>query len=292
MDLVEKVKAALSAEIDIERFDLEEDDGVVGYVVSKDFEGLTSIEPWPTDRVHVGLQAILLEEAGYVVPEAILYYAAEKRRVTVPVDGALRTEALTALEAAKACASGPRPLPLVNDPRCPRCSLQPVCLPDEVNQQREATLGGGLKPRKIWPPRDDGIHIVAQQDGTKIGVRGSAMLITGRDGAKLKELPLAGVESLSLIGGVQVSTQAVQTLADRGIPIAFLTGAGRAVAVIDPLDSVSADTRRAQVRVFDQPQRCVELSHALVAAKIINQRTLLMRNHAGFSSALADELAR
>lgn len=250
------------------------------------------LEPWPTDRVHVGLQAILLEEAGYVVPEAIIYYAAEKRRVTVRVDGALRTEALTALEAAKACAAGPRPLPLVNDPRCPGCSLQPVCLPDEVNQQREATPSGGLKPRKIWPPRDDGIHIVAQQDGTKIGVRGSAMLITGGNGAKLKELPLAGVESLSLIGSVQISTQAVQTLADRGIPIAFLTGAGRTVAVIDPLDSVSADTRRAQVRVFDQPQRCVELSRALVAAKIINQRTLLMRNHAGIPSMVADELAR
>jgi len=29
-------------------------------------------EPWPTDRVQVGLQAILLEEAGYKVSEAIL----------------------------------------------------------------------------------------------------------------------------------------------------------------------------------------------------------------------------
>lgn len=44
MDMVEKVKAALKSEIDIERFDLLDDDGVIGYVVSKDFEGLNSIE--------------------------------------------------------------------------------------------------------------------------------------------------------------------------------------------------------------------------------------------------------
>ena len=46
-------------------------------------------EPWPTDRVQVGFQAILLEEAGYTVTEAILYYAAEKLRLRIagPPDG-------------------------------------------------------------------------------------------------------------------------------------------------------------------------------------------------------------
>src|SRR6266436_3754754 len=42
-------------------------------------------EPWPTDRVQFGLQSILLEEAGYVVTEAILYYATEKRRLRLEV---------------------------------------------------------------------------------------------------------------------------------------------------------------------------------------------------------------
>lgn len=256
-----------------------------------DDDDASSVEPWPTDRAQVGLQVILLERAGYTVPEATLYYAAEKRRLTIPVDDALRADALAVLAAAKAAARGPRPLPLVNDLRCPRCSLQPICLPDEVNQQR-AMESGEARPRKIWPPRDDGIHIVAQQEGTKIGVRGSAMVISGRDGAKLKDVPLAGVESLSLIGSVQVSTQAMQTLADRGVPIAFLTGAGRTVAVVDPLDSVSAETRRAQVRQFDRAPRCRELSRALVAAKIINQRTLLMRNHAALPANMAEELLR
>ncbi|MCI0642262.1 MAG: CRISPR-associated endonuclease Cas1 [Gemmataceae bacterium] len=231
-------------------------------------------EPWPTDRAQVGLQVILLEEAGYSVPEAILYYAAEKLRLRVPVDDTLRSDALATLEAAKKTAAGPRPLPLVNDPRCHGCSLQPFCLPDEVNHERDATA----KPRKLWPPRDDGIHLVAQAHGTRIGVRGECLRVTDKDGALVKETPLASVESLAVLGHVQVSTQALQVLADKSIPVAFLSGAGRLVALVDPIDSVSADVRRAQVRVLDREEKRLELARALVAAKIANQRTLLMRN--------------
>jgi CRISPR-associated protein Cas1 len=89
---------------------------------------------------------------------------------------------------------------------------------------------------------------------------------------------------------VQLSTQALHILADRGIPVAFLSSAGRLVAMVDPLDSVSAATRRAQVRKFDDPAVCLALTSALVVAKIHNQRKLLMRNHAGLPPFLADRL--
>jgi CRISPR-associated protein Cas1 len=247
------------------------------------------VEPWPTDRIQVALQALLLEDAGYLVPHGVLYYAAEKRRVTVLVDKALREEALETLNAARQASTKPRPLPLVNDPRCPRCSLQAICLPDEVNAQREATHGVAA-PRKLWPPRDDGIHLVIQSHGTRVGVRGAAMHVTEADGSKLQEAPLANVESLSLLGPVQISTQALHTLAERGVPVAFLSGAGRLVAMVDPLDSVSADTRRNQVRRFDRVDDCLQLARALVGAKIRNQRTLLMRNSESLPSLAADQL--
>jgi CRISPR-associated protein Cas1 len=249
-------------------------------------------EPWPTDRVQVGFQAILLKEAGYAVPKAVLYYASEKLRLDIPVDAALEADTLATLEAAKACAQGTRPLPLVNDARCVRCSLQPICLPDEINYERAQQPTEEMSPRKIWPPRDDGIHVVAQMNGTRIGVRGQALVVSDKNGATSKEMPLASVESLSLLGSVQISTQAVQVLADRGIPIAYLSAAGRMVAMVDPLDSVSAAVRRAQIRRLDDPQVCLELSRALVIAKIMNQRTLLMRNCSALPSQVAADLAQ
>jgi CRISPR-associated protein Cas1 len=249
---------------------------------------LSYSEPWPTDRVQVGLQVLLLEEAHFTVTDAVLYYAAEKLRLSIPVNDELRAEALSTLEAAKKCATGPRPLPLINDSRCVRCSLQPICLPDEVNQQRLEEV----KPRQIWPPRDEGIHLVTQKEGVRIGVRGAALRVTDKDGVVVKDVPLASVESLALLGSVQLSTQAIQVLVDKSIPVAFVSAAGRLVAMIDPLDSVSAEVRRAQVRRFDDPQASLALARAVTTAKIVNQRTLLQRNHAELPGDVSDELAK
>jgi CRISPR-associated protein Cas1 len=252
-------------------------------------------EPWPTDRVQLGLQVLLLEEAGYTVPEAYLYYAAEKLRLRVPVDDALRRDARAELEAAKQTASGPRPSPLLNDPKCPKCSLQPICLPDEINQQRRSAGRAeddveGLTPRKLWPPRDDGIHVVLQREGVRVGVRGQSVRITDKDGAPVREFPLANLESLAVLGGVQVSTQALAVFADQEVPVAFLSAAGRLTAMMDPMGPTSATVRAAQVRVLDQPEKALELARAVTIAKIANQRTLLMRNHVDLPSRVPGDL--
>ena len=254
-------------------------------------------QPWPTDRVQVGLQVLLLEEAGYTVPEAVIYYAAEKIRLRVVVDDSLRRDSLAELEAAKQAAEGPRPPPLINDPKCPRCSLQPICLPDEINHQRMTalTVGGRssdeqLTPRKLWPPRDDGIHVVLQREGIRVGVRGQSIRVTGKEGELVRELPLASVESLAVLGGVQVSTQALTVLADHEVPVAFMSSAGRLVAMMDPMGPTSAAVRAAQVRTLDRPEKALELARAVTVAKIANQRTLLMRNHVSLPARVAGDL--
>ena len=254
-------------------------------------------EPWPTDRVQVGLQAVLLEEAGYTVTEAYLYYASEKLKLRVVVDEALKRSALAELEAAKRDAQGPRPPPLVNDPRCPKCSLQPICLPDEINQQRLATLTVNgqpvdeqLTPRKLWPPRDDGIHAVLMREGIRVGVRGHSVRVTDKEGELVREFPLANMESLAVLGSVQISTQALAVFADHQVPVAFLSAAGRLVAMMDPLGPVSAAVRSAQVRILDRPEKTLELARAVVVAKIANQRTLLMRNHTNLPARVGADL--
>ena len=248
---------------------------------------LATATAWPTDRVQIGLQCLLLEEAGYAVDHGVIYYAAEKRRLEIKFDAALRTEALATLDAAKACSRGTRPAPLLHDARCLRCSLQPICLPDEIDYEKNRQDA----PRRIWPPCDEAIHVVAQQQGAKIGVRGNSMRVTDTDGRLVREIPLANVESLALLGSVQISTQAVGAIAGERIPIAYMSAAGRLIALIDPLDSVSALVRRAQVHRFDDASAAIELSRALVAAKITNQRTILIRNHPALPELAKTQLA-
>lgn len=108
---------------------------------------------WEPERVQVCLQALLLRDNGYTCHEAVLYYAGNKTRVTVPLTAALISRTLVLLAEAKAMAHAERiPPPLVDSPKCPRCSLVGICLPDEVNLLR------------AWPPGERAFQIEVEVD--------------------------------------------------------------------------------------------------------------------------------
>lgn len=250
---------------------------------------LPCAEAWPGDLVQAGLQVILLEKAGYKVPKAVIYYAAEKRRIDVKSDECLKNTALETLAMAQKCALGKRPDPLVNDARCPKCSLQPLCLPDEVNFQNKKN--GELSPRKIWPPRDDGIQVVTQMQGAKIGISGMTLRVSDREGVVAKELPLANVESLTVVGNVQVTTQALHALAEQQIPVSYMSSGGRFISIMEPAWQTSAMVKKAQIEKLNDANAALALAKNLVSAKISNQRTILMRNISDFEELKLNQMA-
>ena len=98
------------------------------------------------ERIQVCLQALLLEEHGYRVEEGAIWYAESRERVRVALDDELRQAAHDAVSRLRlVVASGRIPPPLRDSPKCPRCALVSVCLPDEMG----ALGGSGLAPRPI-----------------------------------------------------------------------------------------------------------------------------------------------
>ncbi len=69
--------------------------------------------------------------------EGILYYRSTKQRVRLEITSEIEKWALEIVAKARECAKGQRPAPLVASPKCVRCSLAPVCLPDETNFLRQ-----------------------------------------------------------------------------------------------------------------------------------------------------------
>ncbi len=69
--------------------------------------GKAVLEAWDADRVQIAAQAIILRENGYRCDEGIVYYAATKQRVRVPIDDALVEETLAAAQAARETATRP-----------------------------------------------------------------------------------------------------------------------------------------------------------------------------------------
>ncbi|MGH9506912.1 MAG: CRISPR-associated protein Cas4, partial [Terriglobales bacterium] len=109
----------------------------VDYKKGRPRDGDAGPEAWPADRAQVGAQALILRDNGYACGEALLYYAATRQRVRVAVDAALEAEVVAQLAAARACAAADQiPPPLEDSPKCPRCSLVGICLPDETNALR------------------------------------------------------------------------------------------------------------------------------------------------------------
>ena len=91
------------------------------------------------ERVQLCAQGLLLQEHGYEAPEGVLYFAASRERVPVPFDDELIATTRAAAAGLRLIASGGQiPAPLENSPKCPRCSLAPICLPDEVHFLRQS----------------------------------------------------------------------------------------------------------------------------------------------------------
>jgi CRISPR-associated protein Cas1 len=88
---------------------------------------------WEPERVQLCAQGLILRENGYHCEGGVLYFVESKTRVPVPFDEALVARTLELLARMRQTAAGGRiPPPLVDSPKCPRCSLVGICLPDET----------------------------------------------------------------------------------------------------------------------------------------------------------------
>src|SRR5208283_1767154 len=85
------------------------------------------------ERVQLCVQGLILRENGYRCDDGILYFVGSKERVPVIFDDTLVQRTLVLLNDARSTIrSGTIPSPLIDSPKCPRCSLVGICLPDEI----------------------------------------------------------------------------------------------------------------------------------------------------------------
>ena len=114
---------------------VERRDGVSVPVETKHGKPARGASPlWPPELAQVTAQALLLREHGHEVPFIEVFFVGSnlRRRVEIPPDGEEWVARLVAEIRENAARPVPPP-PLVDSPKCPRCSLVGVCLPDETN---------------------------------------------------------------------------------------------------------------------------------------------------------------
>lgn len=226
------------------------------------------------ERVQLAIQGLLLRAHGYACSEGRLYFAASKRYVGIPLDDALVARTLEAIrDARKLLDANVIPPPLVDSPKCPRCSLVGICLPDEINRLEGRTERA---VRFLAPPADDRVTLYVSKPGASVGVSGDVLQIKER-GVVLDEARLLETAQISLFGNVQISSQAIRRAFDEQIPVfyfsygAWLSGVARRIA------DHSLDLRIAQHELAKDLPRRLAVARAFVTGKVQNQRTLIRR---------------
>jgi len=234
---------------------------------------------WPSDRLQIIAYAVLLQETfGQDIPEGRVRYHAANITVRVPIDQQARDDLLKAIATAQTLrASVERPPITDNEKLCEKCSLAPVCLPEEVRQQQDE----GHKPVRLFPPDRDGatLHVVSQ--GGHVGRSGDRLVVRPREGPETKH-GLNGLEAVVLHGFTQISTQAIRACSEYGIALHWLTTTGHHTGSL--VASVGQVQRRIrQYRALTDGTICLRLAKALVHAKIEGQHRYLLRASRGGS---------
>jgi len=245
---------------------------------------------WEPERVQLCVQGLLLREQGFTCERGVLYFVGSRERVEVPFDDELVARTREFLAGMRTMTQATiAPPPLVDSPKCPRCSLVGLCLPDEVGWLRQPHNGDMPALRKLIPTNDDALPLYIQTPGAKLGKDGECLKVKDHDDV-IGEARLVETSQVVLYGAVQVSTQVVQELCKRNIPLVYCSSGGWFYGMTTGLLHKHVELRRRQYAVAGDRDRCLQLARRFVQAKIANCRTLLRRNHRAAPDTVIQDL--
>ncbi len=258
------------------------------------------------ERVQLCAQGLILRANGYDSCEGILYFIESRRRVVIPFTDELiaRTRELVVQFRSTANASH-LPPPLEDSPKCPRCSLVGICLPDETNLllsretgvwsrepeesspsvDQPSTINPQPPPvRRLLPARHDALPLYLQDYGLSLGKSGDRMVVK-KKGEEIKSVAIKDVSQVCLFGNIYVTEPAIRDLATRGVPLCHFSYGGWFYAVTTGLGHKNVELRIRQYEIAAQHAPSLELARQFIIGKIKNCRTLLRRHLSGDSSS-------
>lgn len=229
---------------------------------------------WPSDALQVGAYGMLLEEhLGKKIPEARIRYHAEGVTVRVPLDDTLRVAVRTAVERGRSLRTQKSRPPITeHEGRCIKCSLAPVCLPEEERLSKDENW----EPVRLFPAHVEGttVHVVSHK--ARISKSGETLRIEGEE-TNPRVFPVNDIQALVIHGYGQVSTQALHFCASREIPIHWLSPGGTYIAGLS-FGAGAVHRHLRQYSALSQPGVCLTLARKTVLAKIEGQLRYLLRS--------------
>jgi CRISPR-associated protein Cas1 len=228
---------------------------------------------WESDRLQVLAYGMLVEEStGEVVEECRVRYHEDNAVVSLVLGVAARDEVREAVRRARALRRSSERPPVTEDAnKCVRCSLAPVCLPEEERLAKDPE----------WSPIDlsvkdlerRSLHVLSHS--SRIGKRGDELEVVTR-GADTVRVGIGEVGSVVIHGGGQISTQALHMCVDREVSVSWVTAGGRYVGSV-AMAGPTVQRRVRQYRALSDGATCLRLAKALVRCKVESQLRFVLR---------------
>lgn len=235
---------------------------------------------WDPELMQICAQVMLLREEGYRVDHAEVYFAETRSRHRIEIDGELVTRTLAAVKEARQTAAllAPPP-PLVDSPKCPRCSLVGLCLPDETRIMN----GRGDPPaRRLVAGDPPSSPLYVSTPGARVTRRGGRIVLKVKGEEQDPSIRLLDVSHICLFGNADIGSALLRDCFEEGIPVLWFSAGGwfRGIATGLPPGNIAVRMRQHRLAQIGAP----DLAGAFIGGKIRNARTLL-RRHGGDSAA-------
>lgn len=237
-------------------------------------------QAWDSDRLQVLAYAYLIETTlRLTIPEGRIRYHADNVLVHVPLTDEGREQVRQAIARARELRKSPMRPPVTDNERlCGRCSLAPVCLPEEARLAHQRDW----EPVRLFPKDDDRDILHILEPGTCVGRSGDQLKVSHRN-QQVEKFPARQVSQVVLHSFSQISTQALHYCAHEQIGVHFISGGGRYVGSFDTRQG-SIQRRIRQYAALSGSEQCIKLAQQLVHCRGQSQRKFLMRGKRGMAS--------
>jgi CRISPR-associated protein Cas1 len=215
---------------------------------------------------------LLEEHTGISIEEARIRYHADNTTVRVPVDATAREDVRKAVVRARALSQSVERPPVTDNARlCLRCSLAPVCLPEEERLAKDANW----QPVRLFPQDRERQSLHVTTHGARIGRAGETLTVTETNGRK-QTFPIREVGEIVVHGYAQIRTQAIHLCASQEVGVHWITGGGRYIGGL----AAGASPVQRRIRQFEalrDPGLIFRVGRRLVSARISSQLGFLLR---------------
>ena len=117
--------------------------------------------------------------------------------------------------------------------------------------------------------------VYVSEHRAKVSCRRGSLLVAGRDGKQ--RVPLEAIDGVMLLGGAQITTQALGACVERNVRVASLKRNGAIRFVVGGPTGGNVHLRSALHEAVSDPEHSLELSRVVVAGKLQNSRRVVDR---------------